>query len=315
MFGRFKRKEKALLPVVRDETVTRRVFEKIESKERNTVTQEAVPDSELPAEKPVCVYHLSHIGTREYQQDACFVSHGEYPYTFAILCDGMGGMTAGEEASHFVAEKLGENLYGLDVPEEIPILLEMAVYEINREILQKWEQGRTGTTLAAAVLWGNQLYWISAGDSRIYIWRKNELVQITRDHNYALQLAQLVKQQKISEQEASEDPQREALISYMGIPRLEVFDKNQTAFILEDGDILLLCSDGLTKVLSDDEICEILKLPGDAKAKAECLICQAMLPDGLPRDNTTVVVITCPFSQEAGEENREGEKAYETGEM
>ena len=115
-------------------------------------------------------------------------------------------------------------------------------------------EGQTGSTLAAAVIKDDELYWVSVGDSRIYLYRRGEMTQLTTDHDYARELAREAALGNISPEEAATHPQRQALTSYLGLPFLSEIDRNEDPIILEPGDRILLCSDGLYKTIPDEEI-------------------------------------------------------------
>ena len=195
----------------------------------------------------------SHIGTREYQQDALETGESVFGAVFGVLCDGMGGMEDGGLASRTATLSMAQAFNEMDPEGDIPEFLVRQAKLTNQVIYQmpvnKDDYGKTGTTLAAVVICGSHLYWLSIGDSRIYIIRQDEIVSVAPDHSYALELAQQVRLGNITAEEAASDPQKEALISFLGMEELALMDINPNAFILNSGDIILLCSDGLYKSL------------------------------------------------------------------
>ncbi len=236
----------------------------------------------------------SHIGTREYQQDALYASGSRGKYAYGVLCDGMGGMEAGEKASSDVVEYLANQLELWTEEKAVPELYQQAIVHANEMILGRYCQDghSTGTTLVSAFMHGENLFWASVGDSRIYIIREEEIVQMTRDHNYALELAVLVAAGNMTPEEAAADPQKEALISYIGAPELSLIDINQQPFLLKAGDQVLLCSDGLTKSLSDEKILEqVLSCKGDIKEAARNLPLMAFDEGNGTKDNTSVILM------------------------
>lgn len=240
---------------------------------------------------------VSHIGTRKYQQDMAYVSGSLYEsgLTAGVLCDGMGGMEHGELVSTDVVDFFKSAFLLLrEQQDNIPEFLEHVAYESNNMVLEKYtRQGiGAGTTLASVVLNQDQLYWVSIGDSRIYIIRNHEIARLTRDHNYALQLDELVENGKLSQEEALMEPQREALISYIGAPTIDVIDLARTAFQLEREDLIVVCSDGLTKSLQDEKILEFFENPfGDLQESAHRLIATALDAGNEAKDNITVILI------------------------
>ncbi|MDL2217619.1 protein phosphatase 2C domain-containing protein [Christensenellaceae bacterium OttesenSCG-928-M15] len=257
------------------------------------ITQER---EEPPVEETIAIKTAmsTHIGTREYQQDALYVSDGERELVYGVLCDGMGGMEDGEKASAEVVEYLVNRLEVLDNEVDIPVFFEQTIREANEKLLSLYgdrPQG-PGTTLVTVVIKNGELYWASVGDSRIYIIRDSEIARMTRDHNYALQLEEQVRNGKITAEQARLDPMREALISYIGAPVLDIIDVSRAPFLLQKGDVILLCSDGLYKSLSDERILELLLgHEDDAGEKARTLPLAAFDESTGGQDNTSVIVI------------------------
>ena len=146
--------------------------------------------------------------------------------------------------------------------------------------------------MVAVIAEDNRLYWASVGDSRIYIIRNHQLKQVTRDHNYMLRLMEMVQQGKMTLQEAESKKQKEALISFLGIGNVSLMDVSQQPFVMEYGDIILLCSDGVTKTLPDHQIRDILC--NDAvsiQGKAEILVKAAIRGNTHTQDNTSVAIL------------------------
>jgi protein phosphatase len=152
--------------------------------------------------------------------------------------------------------------------------------------------GRAGTTLVASIIVNNRAYWASVGDSRIYIYRRGELLQLTRDHNYALVLREMVKNGELAEAEADSDPARNALISFIGMERVAIVDICESPLSLENGDIMLLCSDGLVKALPDEAIAETMSRHfGNLNEMARRLPMAALDAKARCLDNTSVVLL------------------------
>jgi protein phosphatase len=251
-------------------------------------------DHTKPTVETACA---SHIGTRQYQQDAVLLGTGRGDIVFGILCDGMGGLEDGELASRTAVESVSEALRGMDPECNIPSFLISTAILANGAVgaipSASGRRGESGTTLTVAVITKGSLFWASVGDSRIYILRHGEIVSVTRDHSYSLELGEMVAKGKITAEDAANDPGRDALISYLGIDNLELIDFNHNAFALEHGDIVLLCSDGLYRSLSDADIAGLVARHGD-----ELDECARVLPlyafdnaKGAHQDNTSVVLL------------------------
>lgn len=238
----------------------------------------------------------SIIGTRQYQQDTVF-GHSDTNSTLAIVCDGMGGLTGGEKASQTATQLLAEDYFSRDKTVSIPeffrqeaVKMDAAVYSLMDEDGNRLD---AGTTCVATIIEGNKLYWLSVGDSKIYIIRNNEIMAVNREHNYRLRLDDRLKRGLISEEEyKAEEAQAEALISYIGIGNVTLMDINQSPFELMEDDVVLLCSDGLYKRLNDMEILELIKyeMP-DVNRAAKRLTDVVIKKTTKAQDNTSLVLL------------------------
>ena len=218
-----------------------------------------------------------HKGSRKEQQDSFgfsdieesqFVSHGGF---LSVVADGMGGMKHGGEAS-VVAINAFFSAYGDKIPSEsIPMALQRSLHHANEAVLslanKTGQEGNVGTTLVASVIHDNFMYWISVGDSRMYIYHDNNLSLLTTDHVYANELNNLAELGEITREEAETHKQRGALTSFLGIEVLKEVDQNIKPYSLSEGDRLILCSDGLYNGISDTEIAHVL---GSAKSNEIC---------------------------------------------
>ena len=242
-------------------------------------------------------YYISEksiIGTREEQQDNCCFRATDNA-VFAVVCDGMGGTAGGAAASRIAMEKLKELYESKDIAEAFPDfflrtidILDESVVKLQKESL---ETSGAGTTIAAVAIENKNLYWLSIGDSRLYILRGNEIVQVTRDHNFALSLEQLTEseRQEVLNKQGGKH-RSDALISFIGIGGVKIYDINESGFRLQDGDKILLTTDGLTKLVEDTEILTTLKnsLP---KESLKNLFDTATKKTTESQDNTTCVLI------------------------
>jgi serine/threonine protein phosphatase PrpC len=239
----------------------------------------------------------SLIGTRPNQQDSVYAEILEDSLV-AILCDGMGGLESGEIASQTAIQTFAEDYEKRDKTMDIPNFLKQEAIEMDTVIAEltndAGEPIKAGSTVAAVVIQHGLLYWLSVGDSRIYVIRGEEMMAVNRDHNYLLRLKQALQDgeitQEIYEQE-SQSRNAEALISFLGIGNLTLMDINRRPLELRSGDVVLVCSDGLYRTLSEDTIRTICleHLPNPQKA-ADVLTESAILASLESQDNTSVVV-------------------------
>lgn len=244
-------------------------------------------------------FSMTHIGRRrEMNQDYMYTSEnavGKLPNLF-LVADGMGGHKAGEYASRFTVEKIVETIETSGQTEPVAAMKE-AVEAANRGLLE--EAGRDaakagmGTTVVAATVIGDHLHVANVGDSRLYLINHEAIRQITRDHSLVEEMVRLGEMDKA---DAKDHPDKNIITRAVGVvPELSVdfFEVE-----LKPGDTVLMCSDGLTNMVEDEEIKKIVLGQRDIVEKAEKLIDTANENGG--KDNITVVLIE-PFSDEVKE--------------
>ncbi len=236
----------------------------------------------------------SVIGARSSQQDSLLNLY-RHPFHLGVICDGMGGMEGGELASQTATGILAADFIKLSPRENISEFLSKEAFQMNKAVSElrnkKGEPINAGTTLVAVIINQDRLYWISAGDSRIYHFRDGEMVQLTRDHNYGLTLDILLRRGVLSTDEYMEESAKsEALISYLGVEDLRLVDSNAEPIILRRDDMLLLCSDGLYKTLGNGKILNLMYRYQSAQETAGKLTSCAMEMGGRHQDNTSVIV-------------------------
>lgn len=241
-------------------------------------------------------------GNRKYQQDAVYVTSSKVlasnkkTRVLAIVCDGMGGMADGGRASQTAIQMMRQGFQKIEkVPEvNIPIFFQQGIQAIDRAICEfPKEEGRgSGTTMVACIAEDHKLYWASVGDSRIYIIRGNQMQQVTRDHNYWLRLQEMVAAGQMTMEEAMATRQKEALISFLGIGNVSLMDINTVPFEMQYGDVVMLCSDGITKTLRDEQIKKIITADAvKPEQKAQALVDAATHINSHSQDNTSVALI------------------------
>lgn len=244
----------------------------------------------------------SSVGNRNYQQDALYVSDSKIlaankkTRLLAVVCDGMGGMADGGKASRTGIQMMVQGFKNIEKAPQvnIPAFFQQGIYAIDQVISSfPKENGRgSGTTMVACIVEDNKLYWASVGDSRIYIIRNHQMQQVTRDHNYWLRLQEKVAASQMTMEEAMAQRHKEALISYLGMGNVSLMDINTEPFTMQYGDMIMLCSDGITKTLPDAQIKKII-LADEVKPaqKAEALVEAATHANSHSQDNTSVVLV------------------------
>ncbi len=175
-----------------------------------------------------------------------------------IVCDGMGGHVGGAAASRIAVENIRaflENHY-FDLPEDaLTAGIEFANSVVYKRSRDNADLAGMGTTIVMAIVRSDKVFYAHVGDSRIYIFSENKLYRLTLDHSY---VQTLVDQGLIKEEEMEEHPRKNEITRALGIgPDIEI-SVGSAPVIPANGDILLLCTDGLTGMLKDDEIEAVL---------------------------------------------------------
>lgn len=235
----------------------------------------------------------SVIGDRNEQQDRVGYSL-KYSDGVVAVCDGMGGHSGGKKASVIALEQFLQQ-WKCRTPETAPrkFLIETVMMLNTLVTGLKHDDGtamRAGTTFSAILLEQRQLHWVSVGDSRIYVYRRPELVRITQDHTYqALQDAgQLPPSLPCVETPSS------VLVSFLGVGELPRIERNRGPLELRSGDTVLLFSDGLYKLVAEQEVSNILSERRPPAETVQKLIFRAQenkKANRLAADNISVAVV------------------------
>ena len=240
-------------------------------------------------------FSMTDVGMkRQLNQDYVFTSEtpiGNLPNLF-IVADGMGGHNAGDYASKYttkiIVTEIGKST------ETNPIkIIRSAIEEANKEILLKSQEIEElkgmGTTVVAATIIDGYLYVANVGDSRLYVIDK-EIHQITRDHSL---VEEMIRLGEIDRESARTHPDKNIITRAIGVVeevKVDFFDLK-----LKPGDSILMCSDGLTNMIEDEEIRMVLNGQRDVVEKTEELIKTANRNGG--KDNIAVIIIE-PFADE-----------------
>jgi protein phosphatase len=242
----------------------------------------------------------SDIGRRRPQNEDCF--EADPSLGLYVVCDGMGGGNAGEVASRMAIETIvayvrsaaaeGASAAGT-VPDDPNLTsatnqLAHAIRAANATVFRAaWEHPQyagMGTTVAAARLSGHTLSIAHVGDSRVYVMRDGAIQALTADHSW---VAEQVAQGYMTEEEAERSPRRNIVTRALGVESTVEIDVAE--LLVSKNDLLLLCSDGLTRGVSCGEIQRTLANAGDLREKTDQLI--ALANDAGGDDNITVMLV------------------------
>ncbi|MGO3751422.1 MAG: Stp1/IreP family PP2C-type Ser/Thr phosphatase [Peptoniphilaceae bacterium] len=223
---------------------------------------------------------------RENNEDSYNIDYKNRKYF--LLADGMGGHKAGEIASSIAVEEIGKFLEKeVENEEELISLIKDSIYEVNKKIFSLAKENLKyrgmGTTLSLIYIYNNEIYYASIGDSRIYEISKNNINQITMDDSF---INYLIQMGEISKEEAKNHPKRNVLTKALGTS--ESIDVEVKKLSLNKGYRYLICSDGLTNMVKDQKIYEILEKK-EIEDGANKLIQEALLNGGI--DNITLIII------------------------
>ena len=270
--------------------------------EEGQLTAKIVPYMDIPQLAVGCSQSVGK--QREHNEDALFAltttlaSNGDScPLGLYIVADGMGGHEHGEIASDLVVRSIASQivrkvlmvflaLQPTSPEESIQEILKSSVLEAHQLILK--EAPKSGSTLTAILILDKQLSIAHVGDSRAYeISPDGAMEALTRDHSLVMRMIELGQ---ITEEEASVHPQRNVL--YRAIGQGEPFNPDIYTQPLPDAGYILLCSDGLWGVVSEDEILRLIKFAPDPQVASQLLIDAANAAGG--PDNISAILVRLP---------------------
>lgn len=235
---------------------------------------------------------VHNIGGRKDQQDSFGVTSfagGE----FIVVADGMGGLSSGDKVSQKVVMTMLQDAAGLQRMPNDRILFELVAHansEVNR-MLGDSDHYTSGSTVVAAIVENNCFHWVSVGDSRIYLYRNNRLIQLNREHTYGAELLVQAVNGEVSFEEARSHPKRGGLTSFIGMGELRYVDGSLKGIQIQPGDRLLLMSDGVFHTLSEEEMQHIMEISDCAERAASVVQDRIVAYGKANQDNFTAVII------------------------
>lgn len=235
----------------------------------------------------------SIIGKRENQEDYGVIkSLSSTDGVLAVISDGMGGQVAGEVASSTVVDTFVDSFISSNSknqPLKLKIALEKANQNLAKSVKANPKLSGMGATLIAVHIDPRGLLWTSVGDSILYLYRHNRIIRLNEDHSMTPVLQESVRKGQLSESEARSHPHRNALRSAMTGEDISLIDLTDETYSLQDGDIVILSTDGLL-TLSESEVCAIInKYKAQSANEIVDRLLQAVNAAGKPKQDNTLI--------------------------
>lgn len=244
--------------------------------------------------------NLQGLGTREHQEDAfAFVNVTDVTRIrerglLAAVADGMGGMENGALASRTVINSLRMEFDKMKPEHDLAEQLYKSILQANSQVFQALG-GDGGSTVVVCLLFEGQLYFASVGDSFLYLMREGQLIRLNQEQNVLhTRYLTAIHSGNVSMEKIDSEPDDAALSQFLGMPELDEVDYFRRPLPLKDEDVLLLCSDGVGGVLTEDTIISCLRKDSP---DAMCVALEdAVLQAGRQnQDNYTALVIRCAY--------------------
>lgn len=235
---------------------------------------------------------ISNQGARNYQEDSFGFSSFEkedvknFGFT-AVVADGMGGLSNGDKVSGYVVSSMLEMVRKRDPAMPVHICLSRSLKAVNDSVLASGIKG--GSTAVVVTCQPNGVYWCTAGDSRVYLFRAGKLTALNEDSDYMNDLIEQVIAGEMTFEEAGENSKKDALAQYIGFKGGIKPDGNSKPFIPRKGDKLLLCSDGVYNALTGLELVD--SLSHEASEAAQTIENRVLSKGYSTQDNFTAVVL------------------------
>lgn len=242
------------------------------------------------------VENIQGIGTRTRQEDSFTLVnaldeqlYNDYGLMFAV-CDGMGGMKDGKIASETAINSFRKFFAEMDRRGKIALQLKESVFFASNEV-ESLLDGDGGSTAVIGIIFHEQLYFASVGDSYFYLMRDGKLYRLNTEHNICRQrYLENIRDGVFNPAGCREDPEAAALTQFLGMIGFSEIDCSVRPMFLQKGDILLACSDGVGGVLDEQELINILSGSEKICRQIEQRIAEYAKPN---QDNYTALIIRC----------------------
>lgn len=239
-----------------------------------------------------------HIGSRTSQQDSfgkaeVFGGQG----VLAVVADGMGGLSGGDQVSQQIVMamlSMAAHLNNAKIDLRMDGILPQLVRHVNQQINRMLGPGRlykSGSTLLAVLSDATQFHWIAVGDSRIYLYRQENLIQINQEHTQLQEWMPEILNGTRSYEESMKDPKGRQLTSFIGMGQLKYVDFSLRSIRIVPGDRILLMTDGVFNTISEQKIASILTDYPQVQQAAEEMEKAVLQANAPGQDNFTVVIL------------------------
>lgn len=248
-------------------------------------------DPQMPGS--ISIGEVHNIGKRDSQQDSkgtLMLRNG----IFAVVADGMGGLSNGDKVSRQIVSDMlsyAESLSSMTADNALFRMTAAANSSVNDMLGKSGGKPVSGSTMVAAFISGGFFHWVSVGDSRVYLYRGGSLIQLNREHNYASDLIIKAINGSVPFSEINTHPRKNGLTSFIGMGNLAHVDGSFRPIKLQPNDVLLLMSDGIFNTLNENEMSLILGRSANAQeaaAEFERYILSYQRPQ---QDNFTAIII------------------------
>ncbi len=269
--------------------------------ENSAAVRKGVPESNEPRMLRYQVANLQGIGTCPRQEDSfAFVNAlgGEQAVRngmMAILADGMGGMSGGKEASETAISTIKTDFQDYDPNGNIPDQLAASAVRADK-IIYDMLGGNGGCTLAACLFLRNKMYFVSEGDSFIYLLRNGRLFRLNHEFNIVHEsYLEAIHNRTVSAKSVVHRPDDEALTHFIGDGSGAAPERLVRPMDLYVGDIVMLCSDGVGDFVTENQVIEALGKKSTDEMCAELDRCINEGAEGKYRDNYTALIVKCTY--------------------
>lgn len=279
-------KEHNVPEISRGEDETEQILDD-QSRQMSTMGTQAGADSNRGS-----IGMVHNVGCRRNQQDTLGTKMTKMGF-LAIVSDGMGGLSDGEKVSQKAVMEMLKSADQVSLTSGENPLFEM-LSETNEQVLGMLGPDqiyKSGATLLAVLVNQGKFHWIAVGDSRIYLYCSHHLFQINREHIYKQQLIGEAVNKNVSFSRVCTDPQRDRLVSFLGMGDLKYVDGSLRPVDVLPGDKLLLMSDGIFNAISEQEIIRILEQTNNAEEAAVLMERQVLAAGNPKQDNFTCIIL------------------------